>query len=297
MDLKSSPHSPQANASPPAMLRLEASSPQAAAAWPLLDALSEQLGARFGSDGRASFTEWQAADPRYIFLLAWQAKEAVGCGAVRPLAPGIGEVKRMFARYARQGIGQAVLQQLEVAAQQAGYTELWLETRVANTEACHFYLGNGYQRRVNYGQYLGRENSACFGKQLQPNHMTASNLQQLVQDYVAAYNRFDVAGMLAPLHDDVVFRNISDGEVSLTTTGKESFRQQAEQATRYFSQRTQRITDWQISGRRVEVTIDYQAVAAIEFPNGLQPGDTLSLVGRSVFEFEDGKIISITDFS
>ncbi|PJJ53329.1 GNAT family N-acetyltransferase [Hymenobacter chitinivorans] len=148
-------------------IQLDVSSPQAAEAQPLLDALSEQLGTRFGSDGRASFTEWHPADPRYIFLLARQQDgEAVGCGAVRPLADGVGEVKRMFAKYSRQGIGEAVLQQLEAEAKNAGYTELWLETRVANTEACRFYLKNGYQRRANYGQYIGRDNSACFGKLL-----------------------------------------------------------------------------------------------------------------------------------
>ncbi|TGE27381.1 GNAT family N-acetyltransferase [Hymenobacter metallicola] len=147
-------------------IQLEVSSPQAAEAQPLLDALSEQLGTRFGSDGRASFTEWQTGDSRYIFLLARLEGEAVGCGAVRPLTDTVGEVKRMFAKYSRQGIGEAVLQQLETEASQAGYTELWLETREANTEACRFYLKNGYQRRPNYGPYIGRDHSACFGKLL-----------------------------------------------------------------------------------------------------------------------------------
>ncbi|GAB2850075.1 nuclear transport factor 2 family protein [Hymenobacter ruber] len=121
--------------------------------------------------------------------------------------------------------------------------------------------------------------------------------KQLVEAYIEAYNRFDVDGMLAPLHEDVVFRNVSNGEVNLTTTCKAAFRQQAEQATRYFSEREQRVTDWQTSGSRVEVAIDYSAVAAIEFPNGLKPGDTLQLQGRSVFEIENGQIISIEDIS
>ncbi|WP_212590422.1 GNAT family N-acetyltransferase [Hymenobacter gelipurpurascens] len=151
-----------------ATIQLEVSSPQAMEAQPLLDALSEQLGARFGSDGRASFTEWRQDDPRYIFLLARQDGKTAGCGAVRPLADSVGEVKRMFAKYSRQGIGEAVLQQLEAEARQAGYTELWLETRVANTEACRFYTKNHYQRRANYGQYIGRDHSACFGKFLTP---------------------------------------------------------------------------------------------------------------------------------
>ncbi|WP_231576189.1 nuclear transport factor 2 family protein [Hymenobacter sp. DG25B] len=118
-----------------------------------------------------------------------------------------------------------------------------------------------------------------------------------MQDYIEAYNRFDVDGMVRHLHEDVVFRNISGGEVNLTTTGKESFRQQAEQARQYFSQREQCITDWQVTDNRVEVLIDYTGVAAIDFPNGLKAGDTLQLQGKSVFEFADGQIFSIDDIS
>ena len=121
--------------------------------------------------------------------------------------------------------------------------------------------------------------------------------KQLIEAYIEAYNRFDVAGMLAPLHEDVVFRNIANGEVNLTTTGKESFRQQAEQATQYFSQREQRVTDWQVNDQQVEVAIAYSAVAAIAIGNGLQPGDTLQMQGKPVFQIENGKIISIEDIS
>ena len=127
--------------------------------------------------------------------------------------------------------------------------------------------------------------------------MESTAFKGAVTAYIEAYNRFDVDGMLAPLHEEVVFRNIVDGEVNLTTTGKENFRSQAEQANRYFSEREQRVTNWQLAGNRVEVAIDYQATAAIEFPNGLKPGDILRLQGKSVFRFEDGKIISIEDIS
>ncbi|MBD2724365.1 nuclear transport factor 2 family protein [Hymenobacter armeniacus] len=127
--------------------------------------------------------------------------------------------------------------------------------------------------------------------------MNATEQKQLVEAYIAAYNRFDVDGMLAPLHDDVVFQNIADGAVNLTTTGKESFRQQAEQALPYFSQREQRATEWQVTDDQVEVAIDYTGVAALAFPNGLKPGDTLRLQGKSVFRFAHGQIISIQDIS
>ena len=127
--------------------------------------------------------------------------------------------------------------------------------------------------------------------------METTTPKQLVEAYIEAYNRFDVAGMLAPLQVDVVFRNVSNGKLNLTTTGKEAFRQQAEQAMHYFSKREQRVTDWQVNGQHVEVAIDYTAIAAIEFPSGLKPGDALHMQGKSIFEIEDGHIISIEDIS
>ncbi|TGE21649.1 nuclear transport factor 2 family protein [Hymenobacter aquaticus] len=127
--------------------------------------------------------------------------------------------------------------------------------------------------------------------------MDAAQHKHLVESYIEAYNGFDVAGMLRPLHEDVVFRNITNGAVDLTLTGKDSFRRQAEQALQYFSQREQRVTDWQISADKVEVRLDYSAVAAMDFPNGLKAGDPLRMQGQSVFGLRGGQIISITDIS
>ncbi|RPD49682.1 nuclear transport factor 2 family protein [Hymenobacter sediminis] len=127
--------------------------------------------------------------------------------------------------------------------------------------------------------------------------MDVAKQKQLVQDYIEAYNRFDIDGMLRQLHEDVVFRNVSNGEVNLTLTGKEAFLQQAQQALQYFTQREQRVTDWQVADSRVEVLLDYTAVAAMDFPTGLKAGDTLQLQGKSVFQFADGLIISIDDIS
>ncbi|MGI4887076.1 MAG: nuclear transport factor 2 family protein [Janthinobacterium lividum] len=127
--------------------------------------------------------------------------------------------------------------------------------------------------------------------------MEARTPRQLIEAYIEAYNRFDAAGMVGPLHDEVVFKNISNGEVNLTTVSKAQFQAQAEQARHYFSEREQRVTEWQTAGDEVTVLIDYRAVAAMEFPNGLQPGDELKMTGKSVFRFRDGQIISIEDIS
>ncbi len=133
---------------------------------PLINALSEDLGNRFESDGRHSFQDWEDGNPKFIFIKVTSGYEVVGCGAVRPITANTGEVKRMFAKYKRMGIGSAVLSALEEKAKQAGYTTLWLETRVRNAEACNFYLKQGYTRIENYGRYINKPEAACFGKQL-----------------------------------------------------------------------------------------------------------------------------------
>lgn len=133
---------------------------------PLIESLSESLGDRFGSDGRNSFSEWKENDPKFIFIKACRNDEVVGCGAVRPITNSIGEVKRMYSKYQRMGIGAAVLTALESEAGKAGYLELWLETRVKNVEACMFYQKFGYTGIENYGRYKNKPEASCFGKKL-----------------------------------------------------------------------------------------------------------------------------------
>lgn len=132
----------------------------------LINALSEYLGKRFGSDGSHSFQDWKETDPKFIFIKVSRQDEMVGCGAVRPINANTGEVKRMFAKYKRMGIGSVLLSALEEKAKQAGYTMLWLETRAKNVEACNFYLKQGYTKIENYGRYVNKPEAACFGKQL-----------------------------------------------------------------------------------------------------------------------------------
>ncbi len=135
-------------------------------AMKLQDDLSELLFEKYGGDGRNSFQDWIKNDNRYVFILIFNNDEAVGCGAIRPIADGIAELKRMFTKYKRQGIGKVVLSALESEAKKVGYEKIWLETRIANSEACSFYVKNGYRRIENYGKYKGRENAICFEKKL-----------------------------------------------------------------------------------------------------------------------------------
>ena len=123
------------------------------------------------------------------------------------------------------------------------------------------------------------------------------NYKRIIESYIRSYNTFDVEGMIRDLHEAVVFENISNGRVELTTTGIEEFRKQAESAKDYFSERQQSIQSWNFEGNVVTIAIDYQAILAIDLPNGMKPGDTLQLKGQSVFEFKDRKIVKIQDKS
>ncbi len=125
-----------------------------------------------------------------------------------------------------------------------------------------------------------------------------TQLQEIVESYIHAYNAFDVEGMLVHLHDDVVFRNVSNGEVNLETRGKAAFANQAQLAVGYFLERKQTITNIQFpEDNAVEVAIDYSGVLAIDFPNGMKRGDRIALKGRSYFRLAGDHIIEIEDIS
>ena len=63
--------------------------------------------------------------------------------------------------------------------------------------------------------------------------------KSIIENYVNSYNQFDVSGMTNDLSDDVVFENISNGNVDLRTEGLQAFKEQAETAKQYFNQRKQ----------------------------------------------------------
>lgn len=121
--------------------------------------------------------------------------------------------------------------------------------------------------------------------------------ETIINNYIFAYNQFDVPGMLADLADDIVFENFQNGETTLLLNGMEAFRVQAEQALAYFTERRQTITAIRHEGDRTEVDISYHAVLAMDFPNGLQKGQAIQLAGKSIFVFKDNKIIRLTDIS
>lgn len=124
-----------------------------------------------------------------------------------------------------------------------------------------------------------------------------SRKEHIIRSYINAYNQFDIPGMVANLHDNIVFKNIQDGETNLLLQEKKEFRQQAELTKTYFKERQQNITSVKHSEDHTEIEIDYYAVLATDMPNGLKKGNELRLTGKSIFKFSDDRIIELTDIS
>ncbi|MGB9988857.1 GNAT family N-acetyltransferase [Massilia sp. SM-13] len=133
----------------------------------LMRELSVALALITGDSGAASFSVDDVRGPGGCFVLARDAAgRPLGCGALRPLQPGVAELKRMYARPETQGVGGALLAHLERRATAMGYRELWLETRLVNVRATQFYLRHGYRRIDNFGKYAGRAAAGCYAKAL-----------------------------------------------------------------------------------------------------------------------------------
>ncbi|QOL50724.1 GNAT family N-acetyltransferase [Massilia litorea] len=138
--------------------------PDSADARALIAELDAALAAICGDSGSGSFDPLDVRGPGSVFLMARDGDgKAVGCGALRPLVPGVAELKRMYARPG-SGAGRYLLMALEEQAAGFGYRELWLSTRRVNLTALAFYARNGYAPVDNYGRYVGREQSVCLGK-------------------------------------------------------------------------------------------------------------------------------------
>ena len=121
------------------------------------------------------------------------------------------------------------------------------------------------------------------------------NHLQIVKNYISAYNTFDIDGMLRDLDDEIYFENVYKGQVNLQTRGIAEFKTQAEKAKKLFKQREQKIIDIKFEDNTAQVRIDFTGILSDDPANGSQAGASLNMSGDSVFVFEDGKIIQITD--
>jgi DNA-binding MarR family transcriptional regulator/GNAT superfamily N-acetyltransferase len=87
-----------------------------------------------------------------VFLLARMSGQPAGCGALKTLEPGIGEILRMWVDRAHRGLGIAarILDALEAESRALGHRSVRLYTNRSLTEAQTMYRSRGYVEIPGY---------------------------------------------------------------------------------------------------------------------------------------------------
>ncbi|MEI5985984.1 MULTISPECIES: nuclear transport factor 2 family protein [Sphingobacterium] len=122
--------------------------------------------------------------------------------------------------------------------------------------------------------------------------------EEIVRNYIQAYNNFDVEGMVQHFSEDVVFENIQNGVTTDSLEGIEAFKEQAESAKSFFEDREQVISELHESSNLIEVRILYTASLAMDISDTMKQGDKIELAGKSYFYFNDqNQVVKLQDLS
>ncbi|RPE81952.1 bifunctional helix-turn-helix transcriptional regulator/GNAT family N-acetyltransferase [Vulcaniibacterium tengchongense] len=139
-----------------AAVTIEPADPAGADARACIDAYLRELAQRFESGFDPS--RGPSADPRElvppsgVLLLARLDGQPLGCGALKRIGKGVGEIKRMWVSPEARGLGiaQRLLDALEQHARILRLTTLRLDTNRSLTEARALYARNGYREIPAY---------------------------------------------------------------------------------------------------------------------------------------------------
>ncbi|MGW1166683.1 GNAT family N-acetyltransferase [Streptomyces sp. NPDC002550] len=119
-----------------------------------LDAYAADIDARFpeGYDKAALVRPEEVAGDAGAFLVAYEERRPVGCGALRRLAPGVGEIRHVWVHpeARRLGLARRLLAGLEREALTRGLTVVRLDTHTVLTEAQAMYRACGYTEIPRY---------------------------------------------------------------------------------------------------------------------------------------------------
>ncbi|MDE2052675.1 MAG: GNAT family N-acetyltransferase [Gammaproteobacteria bacterium] len=126
------------------------------AALVCLDRYFDELAARFPEgfdregDGAAELDDY--TPPAGVFLVAQILGEPAGCGALRTLSPGIGEIKRMWVspEVRGLGVGRKLLESLERTARERKLRAVRLDTHSTLAAALRLYQTSGYREIPRY---------------------------------------------------------------------------------------------------------------------------------------------------
>lgn len=113
--------------------------------------------------------EQMAAPDTTLFVARWNG-EAIGMGALRRHADGVGEVKRMYTRPEARGlgVGKAIVAEVIKLARAEGCRRLVLETGAVEgfASAWRVYEGHGFKRCGAVLDYADSAHNVFYAKDL-----------------------------------------------------------------------------------------------------------------------------------
>jgi DNA-binding MarR family transcriptional regulator len=123
-----------------------------------LDAYADELDSRFpgGFDQADLVPPADARGKRGAFVVAREHEKAVGCGVIRTMEPGVGEIRHVWvAPSARRiGLGRRLLAELERQALARNLGIVKLDTHRVLTEAIAMYRACGYAEIPSYTEHV-----------------------------------------------------------------------------------------------------------------------------------------------
>ncbi|MFJ8106936.1 GNAT family N-acetyltransferase [Streptomyces sp. NPDC096132] len=135
-----------------------------------LEAYAADIDARFpeGFDKGSLVDPTEVSGEAGAFLVAYEEGRPVGCGALRRLEPGTGEIRHVWVHpdARRLGLARRLLGGLEQQARARGLSAVRLDTHAALTEAQAMYLACGYTEIPRYDDNVYA--SHWFEKRLGP---------------------------------------------------------------------------------------------------------------------------------
>jgi GNAT superfamily N-acetyltransferase len=140
------------------------------AAQELVSEVQLEYVGRYGSPDETPVDASEFTPPDGRFVVAYVDTMPVATGGLRRFDAKTVEVKRMYVRpaYRGRGLSRLVLAHLESLATEMGAHRVVLETGDRQPEAMRLYETSGYERVEPFGHYRCSQESAHFGKTLQP---------------------------------------------------------------------------------------------------------------------------------
>lgn len=124
-----------------------------------------------------------------------------------------------------------------------------------------------------------------------------TNLPTIIQSYIDAYNRKDVAALVDCVADTVVFENVSNSGQSMKIEGRAAFAELADRAASMFASRHQVVRTAVVGDGHVALELDWTGTPAVDL-GLMKAGERVTMRGASFITIADnGKLARIVDLS